>query len=150
MSREIKFRAWDDAIIHIMPQMVGPFMIKDSVLASYANINAPLMQYTGLKDKNGVEIYEGDILQRPSTINSEYHGDWIRDEVTSKPGQWFASHVSSEKGGLPRGYTAGPLIDSYFEYDGKLYAFHEGYEPECMGEVIGNIYENPELLEAQS
>lgn len=52
-----------------------------------------------------------------------------------------------KKGKLPRGYTAGPLLDSYFDYDSKLYAFGEDYQPHCIGEVIGNIYENGNLLE---
>lgn len=105
-------------------------------------------QYTGLKDRHGVEIYEGDILQRESSINRDYHGEWIRDEVIYKPGVFFVSHISSDKGKLPRGYTAGELLSSYFDYDGKLFAFGSDYEPSCFGEVIGNIYENHELLEA--
>lgn len=147
--REIKFRAWDGKRIFV-PAIHHSGYDLNELLYSFDSDGVKLMQYTGLKDKNGMEIYEGDILQRASSINSDYHGEWIRDEVIHKPGQWFSSHVSSEKGKLPRGYTAGPLLDSYFDYDGKLYAFGKDYEPACTGEVIGNIYENPELLEAKN
>lgn len=142
--RDIKFRAWDGERMH------KAFDLSQNPLYWWQDLHdSPLMQYTGLKDKNGVEIYEGDILQRPSTINKEFHGDWIRDQVTYKPGVFFVSHIASEKGRLPRGYTAGELLNSYFDYDGKLFAFATDYMPECEGEVIGNIYENPELLEAK-
>lgn len=117
MSREIKFRAWDDAIIHIMPQMAGPFMIKDSVLASYANINAPLMQYTGLKDKNGVEIYEGDIVLLPD--QGEYS---FKAQVKWGDYEWY-------------------MDDVHFR---EVYNFADIDSTEL--EVIGNIYENSELL----
>lgn len=147
--REIKFRAWDGE------KMILPGSPNEHLIAAVI-FNIPgsgkyeflkIMQYTGLKDKNGKEICVGDILQRPSSINSEYHGAWIRDEVIYKPGVFFASHVSSEKGKIPRGYTAGELLDSHFDYDGKSFAFHDDYQPRTQSEVIGNIYENPELLE---
>ena len=155
--REIKFRAWFGPPHYSEPHMAYLDANDDFGGASatwqlrylqHPEEDGPIyMQYTGLRDKNGVEIYEGDILQRPSTINKEFHGDWIRDEVTYKPGVFFVSHVASEKGRLPRGYTAGELLNNYFDYDGKLFAFATDYMPECEGEVIGNIYENPELLE---
>ena len=50
--REIKFRAWD---MRVKKMYFGGM---DKFLENY-----PLMQYTGLKDKNGVEIYEGDIIK---------------------------------------------------------------------------------------
>ena len=60
MSREIKFRAWVDG------KMITPAVwINEENLPSYSLGSAPkypLMQYTGLKDRSGVEIYEGDIL----------------------------------------------------------------------------------------
>lgn len=76
--------------------------------------NYELMQSTGLKDNNGVEIYEGDI------IKNSY------DEIYTV--KWFdASFYLEEK------YNGG------FDY----FELHFGDNKE----VIGNIYENPELLE---
>lgn len=145
--REIKFRAWDGNQMFV-PAIRHSGYDLNELLQSFGDDGLKLMQYTGLKDKNGVEIYEGDILQRESSINSDYHGEWIRDEVIYKPGVFFVRHISSDKGKLPRGYTAGELLSSYFDYDGKLFAFGINYEPSCLGEVIGNIYEHSELLKA--
>ncbi|MGA5692882.1 YopX family protein [Cytobacillus pseudoceanisediminis] len=82
-----------------------------------------IMQYTGLKDKNGKEIYEGDILK--ITCNFYFRKGIEIDKVV-----WW------EKGGwLCNDWTLSELIDN-----------HEEGEQEF--EVIGNIYENPSLLEA--
>lgn len=79
-----------------------------------------LMQYTGLKDKNGKEIYEGDILLYDSNSKTS---------VFYKNGAFVRSYGNSNM------YL---LYDSFIE-DGCLYNY----------EVIGNIYENPELLEGE-
>ena len=78
-----------------------------------------LMQYTGLKDKNGVEIYEGDVIcmRYPNSYCSKYgHADEV---------------VIYEDGHYP----------VFFSDGGETFD-----DPSKLTEVIGNIYENPELL----
>ena len=67
--REIKFRVWDSAGKQMCPVIVADLQdIKAKVFCRLPKsgaqeiFSADLMQYTGVKDKNGVEIYEGDIL----------------------------------------------------------------------------------------
>ncbi len=120
--REIKFRAW----IVDKRTMSKPFTLVDVNVESedfpgfYSLMGKdiyPLMQYTGLKDKNGKDIYEGDIVR------------WIkREPVEGKHLLLMTTSVTFFNGGFV------PFTDS---------AYNMKYE-EC--EVIGNIYENPELL----
>lgn len=82
-----------------------------------------LMQSTGLKDKNGVDIYEGDYLSLiVFEANSEYKG-----EVVFSRGSFCVA----------------------IQVEGRDYkvALHETSEADTLMEVLGNIYENTELLE---
>lgn len=132
-KREIKFRAWDKAK-STMLENVG-FRPNDcglSVLSSLGMIGegldygtAPtLMQYTGLKDKNGKEIYEGDIVKDLTAF------------VPTGPA-WVGYNPIHEVKYHVRDYLKrNPLYGDvgYNISSGSIY------------EVIGNIYENPELL----
>ena len=146
MKREIKFRAWDkrkhemfgveqlafdqlgnlDSIYCDGPDFSND---QDALMGEKPDLDMTvLMQYTGLRDKNGREIYESDILK-----------------VTGEDGE---SYVATVKWFGDEGYPAFDLegIPETWFYGANALAtiFQEGVET-C--EVIGNIFENPELLE---
>ena len=122
--REIKFRTWfyDGEELPNGMMYQGEKSFRENLIDWENNILAPtdectiLMQYTGLKDKNGVEIYEGDIVKAM---------DWE-----------FDAHAWN---------TVWIKEITYDNYECRF----EGVYPNDSGmscEVIGNIYENPELL----
>ena len=117
MNSEIKFRAWDKTEKMMCYVSLIDFENSTCVLIyptktykeedkSFSEVK--LMQYTGLKDKNGKEIYKGDILKTPRGIG----------RVFLRLGCWFVENQEEL-----------------------------GYFPQFELEVIGNVYENPKLLE---
>ncbi len=116
--REIKFRAWNKQTGTMASWLELKTQYNWNV---FDQVVVHLMQYTGLLDKNGKEIYEGDVLQNDHI----YRNDGLKDEPYVV--EYLDLHDDIEVGmvGLWVGW-----IDDLSEI-----------------EVIGNIYENPERVE---
>ena len=127
--REIKFRAWlkeerkmvnvETLFIGINRLCFGNSKTEDLFFRDFEEVE--LMQYTGLKDKNGKEIYEGDIV----LVKLGGVSTWYKTVVKFKEGAFIASLIDGE------------------DY---IYIFNRGFDNNDF-EVIGNIYENKKLLE---
>lgn len=139
MSREIKFRAWikkgceskmgevtsinlDEGYINYIVcneqneiEIIGLAYLDEYIL----------LQYTGLKDKNGKEIYEGDILK----YNFPYDGK--------------LKHTS------PVTYLETQASFGVIDFYGNNIPLYDIPANNCF-EIIGNIYENPEFLEEKN
>lgn len=127
--RVIKFRAWDGKKIYFPDYITWDGRIYESddyghSLCMYEKKNHILMQFTGLMDKNGTEIYEGDILKfiDDTTIpNTEV-------ECITEVFWWNAMSKFS-------------LKNTYHEFN-----FTTVTDMEVIGNIYENIYENKNLL----
>lgn len=140
-NREIKFRAWDEnskqmiynpdfLIIDNGHYAVGTldseskwYSVDDYLDGGIYPYKTILMQYTGLKDKNGKEIYEGDLLERINYANKKELYVMTFGIFDTEDGYVMAFHLV------------------YPNFNDQSYN-HEAGELE----IIGNIYESPELL----
>jgi uncharacterized phage protein (TIGR01671 family) len=111
MTREIKFRAYYVPEKYMMDWKEFEYQLNENNYISpfKSTDNWKVMQYTGLEDKNGVEIYEGDVLTELGHVKVV--------EWSDKGLGWVSTIVKEYKN----------------NYSASI-------------EILGNIYENPELL----
>jgi uncharacterized phage protein (TIGR01671 family) len=143
--REIKFRAWDRQRKRMLNDLV-PF--QESKMPSNWVCFYDVMQFTGLKDKNNKEIYEGDIIQEGVKGDDLWNGKATTDDAPIGEVIW-------DNNGL---WNVKPLKEGLFHHqdeNNKHRLYLSRYDGIFVGdwskncEVVGNIYENPELLEGK-
>ena len=137
--REIKFRAWDKVrkeLINI--SCLSPSNILTPKTPNQRNKeNIIIMQYTGLKDKDGKEIYEGDIIR----IFDCQYGIHLHKDKSSEPLPKDVNYIVFWSSGDAR-FLCKTIDTNELFCVGTIGAW-VGWKKE----IIGNIYENPELLE---
>lgn len=145
MNREIKFRGWDGREMFEVAQITFNDSYWDCSKGRGVSIlyqpSISLMQFTGLFDKNNKEIYEGDILLVPDeeTIHILDDGSGPTEpfnhivEVVFQEGS-FGIMITDGGNGYNKGFQSPQYIEFYI--GDKFSEF----------EIIGNKYQNPELL----
>jgi len=173
--REIKFRAWDGERMLFMGkggycdfELSGGHIFTLSEFESHKQ-DYPLMQYTGLKDKNGVEIYQDDLINVFYTSNNgeNYHdciykvtyGDlgiklvfqklmWVSEGYNQYP---MSNTLSEEFKNLDYGYfdennTQVLMVKDCYAKNHLTRHEWKSEDRSMYFEVIGNIHQHPELL----
>jgi len=123
--REIKFRAWDG-----LRMTTSGIMFSTTGGVVFTAGGMPLMQSTGLKDKNGKEIYEGDIVRY---VDATSDAGLLGGEPTIGQINWIPERCAFHPQEMEENHKGGHYI-AYWDFLEWI-------------EVIGNTWESPSLLE---
>ena len=139
---KLKFRAWYVLAEEMIDEILMISFVRKEIIGKFSDgsTSVPLkfedkrngedvvlMQSTGLKDKNGKEIFEGDVVKR------------YRSPFFKAKWEYQIETVIKEKASL--------LLGREFGKNFGTIPFDSPFAESVLLEVIGNIYENPELLE---
>lgn len=138
--REFMFRAWEDGNMYYQVRVGGSFdgtptapTVWNEHIGDWVNLtgqpHTKVMQYIGLKDMNGIEIYEGDIIKYIDGYDSSTESGFDFEEfINTGIVDWADDEAR---------YTVS---------DRESIGLEELFESIDEVEVIGNIYENPDLM----
>ena len=130
--REIKFRAWHEERKEMYDNITFNNFDGYYLISGDCNIDdLKFMQYTGLKDKNGKEIYEGDILNVKTTFENNMADKRFQDKTICTVSFGTGCFIKKE------------TYENLYDVICSIVLKDIDYE------IIGNIHENPELLKGE-
>lgn len=156
-----KFRAWDVLAEKMIDEILMISFVRKEIIGKFSDgstsvplkfedkrngEDVTLMQSTGLKDKNGKEIFEGDILKFNDEWNEYCHEGYVDGSVEG------VNYVEVVKGEacFEFGKTRYPESSLFIYMEDEHLSFAELVKDKDFGfEIVGNIYENPEFLEVK-
>lgn len=128
MTRELKFRVFDPSAWRFAYFYLHNITVPDRLLCQH---NYPVQQFTGLKDKNGKEIYEGEIVKISADFWKEYStlATVMFGDYNCCYGEGYAYDIEY----------------GFFLYDkvGRTFSLRD---EKFIYEIVGNAFETPELL----